>query len=47
MSTRVYCCARCGRRLKLEPGRYVYSTFTGERYCLVGHCKGDKRKARR
>lgn len=39
---RVYHCARCGRILKIEPGKYVYSTFTGQRYCLVGHCKARK-----
>jgi len=44
MSTRVYSayrCARCGRRLKV--GQYVYSKFTGQRYCFAGHCKGDKK----
>ncbi len=45
MSTTVYKCARCGRRLR--DGRWVYSKWTSQRYCFAGHCKGDKRKARR
>jgi hypothetical protein len=45
MSVSVYKCDRCGRRLK--DGRWVYSRFTGHRYCFAGHCKGDRRKARR
>jgi hypothetical protein len=40
-----FVCARCGR--KLRNGQYVFSTFTRQRYCYVGHCKGDKRKQRR
>lgn len=37
-------CARCGRRLK--EGRYVYSRFTRNRYCIdVVEC--GKRAARK
>jgi hypothetical protein len=30
-------CALCGRKLPIE--EYVYSRFTGNRYCLEGKCK--------
>jgi hypothetical protein len=35
-------CVRCNRRLK--KGRWIYSTFTHERYCYPG--EGCQRKAR-
>jgi hypothetical protein len=40
--TSTFTCARCGRKLK--NGRYVYSTFTRQRYCYVGECKVRKPK---
>jgi hypothetical protein len=33
-TARGYTCARCGRKLKT--GRWVYSRFTGFRYCWPG-----------
>jgi hypothetical protein len=36
-------CGKCGRQL--PENRYVYSRFTGERYCYEGECK-KVRKAR-
>jgi DNA-directed RNA polymerase subunit RPC12/RpoP len=41
----VYRCARCGRKLK--PDRYIYSRFTGNRYCFIGHCRKRIPKAER
>jgi hypothetical protein len=43
--TSAFNCARCGRKLK--DGRWVYSRFTGHRYCFAGHCKGDRKRLRR
>jgi hypothetical protein len=30
-------CGKCGRTLPQD--RYVFSRFTGERYCYEGECK--------
>lgn len=38
-----YRCALCGRRLR--EGAYVYSRWTGNRYCATIDCK-TKRKRR-
>ena len=35
--TATYHCALCGRKLK--PGRWVFSRFTGARYCWPGECR--------
>jgi hypothetical protein len=39
-----YSCAQCGRRLPQE--EWVYSRFTGNRYCLEGQCKAKKKKVK-
>lgn len=36
-----FSCALCGRRLPVE--QYLYSRFTGQRYCLPGQCKTDRK----
>lgn len=36
-----YRCAKCSRKLPVE--RYVYSRFTGSRYCWPGECKAPKK----
>jgi hypothetical protein len=35
-------CALCRRRLPQE--QYVYSRHTGNRYCLEGKCKTDRKE---
>jgi len=39
-----YCCAQCGKRLRgsSTDGGYVYSRFTGNRYCPALTCKPKK-----
>jgi hypothetical protein len=37
-----YRCAQCGRRLPQD--EWVYSRFTGNRYCLEGKCKKPRHK---
>ena len=41
---RVYHCAICGRRL--SPERWVYSRFTGNRFCWPGECRKRRGAAR-
>lgn len=36
-------CAKCGRKLPVE--QYVYSRFTGQRYCWPGACKAKRKEA--
>jgi hypothetical protein len=44
-----YCCAQCGKRLRgsSTDGGYVYSRFTGNRYCPALTCKPRKTDTRR
>ena len=35
-----YRCAQCGRRLPQD--EWVYSRFTGNRYCLEGKCRSNR-----
>lgn len=36
-----YCCALCGRQLPTD--RWIYSRFTGSRYCWPGECRKYRR----
>ena len=42
-----YCCAQCGKRLRgsSTDGGYVYSRFTGNRYCIgMEACRARAKK---
>jgi len=39
---RTYCCGQCGRELKNE--HWIYSRFTGARYCWPGEGCATKRE---
>lgn len=39
-------CATCGRKLVADPSQYIYSRFTGSRYCL-SCCVNPPKKKRR